>query len=140
MRNLFLLPFAILNLAVWSGANIAPASAGQSDPIANINGAWTLRYNFACTGATTPTTITFNANGTFTNGTSTGKWAFSGDTIRFTFDSNGTAYTGVEYNASMKGRSAAANGSFYGCWTATKVGAPLSANSSSKLGPDGSRK
>jgi hypothetical protein len=140
MRKLFLVPLAMLNLAVLTGANLAPVLADQSDPISVIPGTWTLNYNFSCTGSTTPVPMIFNANGSFSipSQSLTGAWAFSGDTIRFTFNgTNATVYTGIEYNNTMKGRSAARNGSFYGCWTATKDGAPLR-SAPSNVGADGS--
>lgn len=122
----FLLPVVLVNMALASGVNIASVSAGPSDPISRIYGNWTLNYNFSCSGGSTSTPMVFNNNGTFSLPAQslTGTWAFSGDTIRFTFSGGNTSYVGNAYSFSMKGRSAASNGSFYGCWTATKNGVP----------------
>ena len=117
--NKFWLPAAVLNVALLSGASVAPVFAGQSDPQSSIYGTWTLYYDWSCSGSPSSTSITFKNNGTFSGSAGSGNWSFAGDSIVFKF-SSGTTYTGIEYSKTMKGRSTTYNSS-YGCWTATKI-------------------
>jgi hypothetical protein len=119
--NKFWLSATALNIAVLSGASFMPALAGQSDPISNMYGSWTLSYDWNCSGNSTSTPMTVGSNGTFQlpSQGSSGNWAFAGDTIILKF-TGGTTYTGSAYSRSMKGRSTTFSGS-YGCWTANKT-------------------
>jgi hypothetical protein len=129
--NKFWLSATVLNIAMLSGASIMPAFAGQSEPISNMYGSWTLSYDWACSGNPASTPMTLNSNGTFVlpSQGSSGKWAFAGDTIILKFSNSlATTYSGVAYSRTMKGRSTTFSGS-YGCWTASKTSGTTSPQS-----------
>lgn len=128
--NKFWLPATIINLALLSSASVVPALAGQSEPISNMYGSWTLSYDWACSGNAVNTPMTLNNNGTFQlpSQSLSGNWAFSGDSIVFKFTSSNTTYSGIAYSRTMKGRSVTFSGS-YGCWTANKTSGTTSSQS-----------
>jgi hypothetical protein len=119
--NKFWLSATVLNIAVLSGASLMPAFAGQSEPISKMYGSWTMSYDWACSGNATNTPMTLESNGTFKlpSQSSSGTWAFAGDSIILKFPS-GTTYSGIAYSRTMKGRSTTFN-NLYGCWTANKT-------------------
>jgi hypothetical protein len=139
--NKFWLSATVLNIAVLSGASLMPVFAGQSEPISNMYGSWTLSYDWTCSGTPNKTPMTLQNNGTFqlSSEGSSGNWTFSGDTIILKFTS-GTTYSGIAYSRTMKGRSTNFS-SFYGCWTADKTSTTNSQSSqqtpSSRISAEG---
>ncbi len=123
--NKFWLTATLLNVTLLSGASVAPAFAGQSDPISSIYGTWTLSYDWYCSGNPSSTPITFKNDGTFTIQGFTGKWSFAGDSIVFKFSGFDTTYSGIAYSGTMKGRSTTFS-NLYGCWTASKTSSTTS--------------
>lgn len=91
----------------------------------SVPGTWNLHYDWGCSGNYSQTSITFNSNGTFTDGQgSNGTWASHDGQIIFQFTNN-VSYAASVVESAMVGISfAPPSGS--GCWYAVKSTATTS--------------
>ncbi len=90
----------------------------------NVQGVWTLYYDWGCDGGPGNTKITFNAGGTFSSPPYTGKWVlFDGDIIWKYDQAPNSVYGGNGVGAAMTGVSSTFAG-LNGCWYAIKSGSP----------------
>lgn len=91
-----------------------------------VKGAWTLHYDWNCTGTAFDASITFANDGTFTTGDGyTGQWVDGDGVIIFHFDGINTAYIGKTAGGQVDGIMSTFGGFYpYGCFTMTK-GAPV---------------
>jgi hypothetical protein len=85
-------------------------------------GKWNLHFNFGCSGAYFPATLTFNANNTFTdNFNQSGKWAQTNGNILWRYDqAPNTIYAGSINGGAILG--AMSNFGSGGCFYADKSG------------------
>jgi len=99
-----------------------------------LPGTWTLFYNWGCSGSYSQTTITFNANGTFTTQGYTGRWAQVAGNVQWRYDQSpnsvysgnltGGAAVGMMFNTNLS------TGCFY---ITSSSGATLSAAETAEL-------
>lgn len=87
----------------------------------SVPGAWTIHYDWGCTGNYSQTSLTFNTNGTFTDGFGeTGTWISHDGQILFQFNNTvHTTYGGAVVESAMVGISFQPPSSS-GCWYAVK--------------------
>lgn len=85
-----------------------------------VPGAWVLHYSWGCTGSYAQTTITLNADGSF-SGPLTGKWRLRDGTLQLSFDSGPAKYGGtVDGNVGSGAMSTFAG--LNGCWYLVRQG------------------
>ncbi len=91
-----------------------------------VPGNWTLFYDWNCDGSYSRTTMTVNANGTFSLGEgSAGKWVQIGGMFTFKFNSSETTYAGNLASKSITGTSTTFSG-LNGCFYMLQAGVPTS--------------
>lgn len=81
-----------------------------------ITGSWTLFYDWGSDGSYSTATMTVNANGTFTQGSSSGLWVQIAGMFLFNFNGLKTTYAGNWASKSITGimtTLTGTNGSFY---------------------------
>lgn len=83
----------------------------------NAVGTWNYYYDWSCNGGYGSTTITFNADGTFTSTPYTGKWYMVQGYIMWIY-SSGTTYSGTIIGGAMVGMMNA--NTMTGCWYCSK--------------------
>ena len=90
-----------------------------------IPGTWTLFYDWGCDGSYSQTSITFNANGTFSTGSgNSGNWSQGSGMILWKYSTSNTCYGGNFASQAMVGISSTFGG-LNGCWYATQSTANL---------------
>ena len=87
----------------------------------SISGNWTLHYSWGPTNSYSQSGITFNANGTFVNGSATGKWRQQDGTILLSFDTGPAKYAGTVDGNVGSGAMTTFTG-LNGCWYLTRQG------------------
>jgi hypothetical protein len=88
-----------------------------------IPGSWTLFYDWDCDGSYSKTTMSFNANGTWSGGGYTGLWSQSAGMLLFTFNGSETTYGGNYASKSVTGISTTFSG-LKGCFYMLQAGVP----------------
>jgi hypothetical protein len=82
-----------------------------------VPGNWTLFYDWSCAGSYGSTSMTINANGTWTNGQGySGVWVQAAGMLTFKFNNSNTTYSGNLASKSVTGIQstfAGLNGCFY---------------------------
>src|SRR5262245_44588297 len=87
----------------------------------SVSGNWLLHYSWGPTSNYSQSAITFNTNGTFANGTLSGKWRQRDGTLLLSFDQGPAKYAGtVDGNVGCGAMSTFAGTN--GCWYLTKQG------------------
>ena len=91
-----------------------------------VPGNWTLFYDWDCDGSYSSTTMTVNADGTFSVGEGfSGKWVQIGGMFVFKFDGLDTTYAGNLASKSITGTSTTFSG-LNGCFYMLQEGVPTS--------------
>ena|GEM_PF-493480 len=86
----------------------------------NVVGTWNYYYDWGCDGSYALTTITFNSDGTYSDGFgSTGKWYQVESYIIWEY-TNKTTYAGNMIGGVMMGMMATTWSTSKGCWYCTK--------------------
>jgi hypothetical protein len=86
-------------------------------------GAWTLHFDWNCTGNYDEAQMMLNGDGTFTvQPSETGKWVINEGKIMFRFDTGPAVYSGDIIGLAMVGISSTFQG-LNGCWYALTGGA-----------------
>lgn len=86
-----------------------------------VVGTWNYNYDWGCSGGYASTTITFNNDGTFSDGFgSTGKWYKVGCYVIWEYTNN-TTYAGNLIGGAMMGMMATTWNNSKGCWYCTKT-------------------
>lgn len=89
-----------------------------------IPGNWRLFYDWGCDGSYSSTTMTFNADGTWSNGQGyKGTWAGVAGMVTFQFANSTTTYSGVVASLSVTGIQSTFTG-LNGCFYLLGAGAP----------------
>jgi hypothetical protein len=89
-----------------------------------VPGNWTLFYDWSCDGSYGKTTMTVNANGTWTNGEGyNGPWIQVAGMFMFTFNNSDTTYAGNLASKSVNGISTTFSG-LNGCFYMLQQGVP----------------
>jgi hypothetical protein len=89
-----------------------------------LPGNWTLFYDWGCGGSYGSTSMTINANGTWTNGQGySGPWAQAAGMLTFKFNNSNTTYSGNVASKSVTGIQSTFGGS-NGCFYMLEAGAP----------------
>ena len=90
----------------------------------DVEGNWTLFYDWNCDGSYSSTSMTVNANGTWTLGEGyDGQWVQVAGMFMFTFNNSETTYAGVVASKSITGIMATFSG-LYGCFYMLQQGVP----------------
>ena len=87
----------------------------------SVSGAWTLHYSWGPTNTYQPSNITFNNNGTFVNGSASGKWRQQDGTLLLAFDGGPAKYAGTIDGNIGSGAMTTFSG-LNGCWYLTRQG------------------
>lgn len=87
----------------------------------SISGNWVLHFSWGPTNAYTQANIVFNNDGTFVNGTATGKWRQQDGTLLLSFDSGPAKYAGTIDGNVGSGAMSTFTG-LNGCWYLTRQG------------------
>jgi hypothetical protein len=87
----------------------------------SVSGTWILHYSWGPTNNYTQSSILFNSNGTFVNGSTTGKWRQQDGTLLLAFDTGPAKYAGLIDGNIGSGAMTTFNG-LNGCWYLTKQG------------------
>lgn len=89
-----------------------------------VPGNWTLFYDWNCDGTYSKTSMTVNANGTWSNGEGyTGPWVQVAGMFMFTFNNSETTYAGNLASKSITGISTTFGG-LNGCFYMLQQGVP----------------
>ena len=86
----------------------------------SVPGTWNLHFSWGCSGAYSPNTLTFNANGTWSGGGFNGNWAQVGGMIELNIAGSATVYAGNVQGGAMVGMMTTFGG-LSGCWYATSA-------------------
>jgi hypothetical protein len=92
----------------------------------SVSGQYTLHFSFGCSGSYAASTVTFNADGTFSTGDGFhGKWSQTNGNIIWRYDGDSAIYAGVVNGGAIVGNminfSINAAGCFYCNASAIKV-------------------
>ncbi len=87
----------------------------------SISGNWVLHFSWGPTNTYSQAGIVFNSDGTFVNGTATGKWRLQDGTLLLSFDSGPAKYAGTIDGNVGSGAMSTFSG-LNGCWYLTKQG------------------
>jgi hypothetical protein len=95
----------------------------------SVSGAFALHYSWGCTGSYNSSTITFNADGTFTESSSggSGKWSQTNGNIIWQWNGNLATYGGVVNGGAIVGNMISGSITGAGCFYANKAGAGVAA-------------
>jgi hypothetical protein len=106
-----------------------------------VTGNWTLYYDWGCTGSYGSTSMTINANGTWTNGQGfSGVWVQAAGMLTFKFNNINTTYSGNLASKSVTGIESTFGGE-NGCFYLLQAGAPTAMEETREKGkPDSSGK
>lgn len=89
-----------------------------------VSGNWTLFYDWDCTGNYGSTSMSINANGTWTNGQGySGQWAQAAGMLMFKFNNINTTYCGNLASRSVTGIQSTFGG-LNGCFYMLQAGVP----------------
>jgi hypothetical protein len=89
-----------------------------------VPGNWTLFYDWDCDGSYSKTTMTVNANGTWSSGEGySGPWVQTAGMFMFTFNNSETTYAGNLASKSITGISTTFSG-LNGCFYMLQAGVP----------------
>ncbi|MCU0286699.1 MAG: hypothetical protein MUF15_09890 [Acidobacteria bacterium] len=126
MKKLLMLVFCILVLGLGLSAQ-------------SFVGTWDFYYRWGCDGAYTQTTLTFNADGTFSSGTTlSGKWyQIENSSIIWEY-TNGTTYAGSRVGYVMSGMMMYTPSPTTGCFYCVKQGLRSIRPTARTLGTPGS--
>jgi hypothetical protein len=86
-----------------------------------ISGNWILHYSWGPTNSYAQVTLTFNGNGTFSGGGTTGKWQQQNGTLLLSFDTGPAKYAGTVDGNIGSGAMSTFSG-LDGCWYLSKQG------------------
>lgn len=87
----------------------------------SVSGNWILHFSWGPTTNYSQANIVFNGNGTFVNGSASGKWQQQDGTLLLSFDTGPAKYAGtVDGNVGSGAMSTFAG--LNGCWYLTKQG------------------
>ncbi|HUE25105.1 MAG TPA: hypothetical protein VMQ86_25700 [Bryobacteraceae bacterium] len=93
----------------------------------SVTGNWTLNYDWGCTGSYSTTSMTIDANGTWTNGQGySGVWVQAAGMLTFKFNNINTTYSGNLASKSVTGIQSTFGG-LNGCFYLLQAGAPTEA-------------
>jgi hypothetical protein len=108
-----------------SGAGIVQVKAAFDTLTAQaFPGNWTIFYDWGCDGSYGKTTMTFNANGTWSSGEGyNGLWMQAAGMILFTFNNSETTYAGNMASKSVTGIATTFSG-LDGCFYMLQAGVP----------------
>ena len=85
----------------------------------SVSGNWVLHYSWGPTNSYAQTNVAFKDDGTFVNGTTSGKWRQQDGTLLLSFDNGPAKYAGnVEGNVGSGAMTTFAG--LNGCWYLTK--------------------
>lgn len=87
----------------------------------SISGNWVLHFSWGPTNAYAQANMVFNNDGTFVNGTATGKWRQQDGTLLMSFDSGPAKYAGTIDGNVGSGAMSTFTG-LNGCWYLTRQG------------------
>ena len=105
----------------------------------SVSGTFSLHFSFGCSGSYATSTVTFNADGTFSDGGGgAGKWSQTNGNIIWRYNGDSAIYAGVVNGGAIVGNMINFSISAAGCFYASK--ATTSAATETDLEPTGEKK
>ena len=93
----------------------------------SVSGQFSLHYSFGCSGTYSTSSITFNADGTFTETSGSGKWSQTNGNIVWRYNGDSAIYGGVVNGGAIVGNMVNFNLRVAGCFYASKAAAAAAA-------------
>jgi hypothetical protein len=106
----------------------------------SVSGQFGLHYSWGCTGSYSTNTVTFNADGTFADGSGgAGRWSQTNGNIIWRYNGDSAIYAGVVNGGAIVGNMVNFASAGAGCFYASKATTSAAATESD-LEPSGEKK